>query len=87
MARQHRPQLFQGNIVLPLDGGMDERGVVLDLRRTAITALRLGRRRAVLNHQLPPTDRARRTDPQPLRRGPARHPAFNRGNHPVPQIT
>lgn len=68
MPRQHQSQLVQRDVRLPLDRGVDQRGVVLDLRRPAIAALRLGRRRALLNHQLPPADRARSTHPEPFRR-------------------
>ena len=87
MPGQHQAQLVQRDVRLVLDGGVDEGGVVLDPGPASVPALRLGRRRAVLPHQLPPADRTRRAYPEPLRRSPTRHPALNGGNYPVPQIT
>jgi len=87
MSGQHRTQLVERDVRLVLDSGVDECGMVLDPGHAAVTTLRLGSRCTVLAHQLPPADRACRAHPEPLRRGPARHPALNGGNHPVPQIT
>jgi hypothetical protein len=80
---QHLPQLRQRRIGLLLNCLQDEGRMVLDLGRSTITTLRLGRRRAVSEHQLPPADRARRADAEPLRRLPARHPALDSGHDTV----
>lgn len=87
MSGQHQAQLVERDVRLMLDGSVDEGGMILDPGHTAVTALRLGSRRTVLAHQLPPADRTCRAHPEPLRRSPARHSALNGGNHSVPQIT
>jgi hypothetical protein len=69
--RQHRPQLHHRRIGLLRDRIQDEGGMVLDLRRPTVATLRLGRWRAVDERQLPPPDRARRADTEPLGRSPA----------------
>jgi len=61
--------------------------MILDLRRPTVTALRLGRRRAVAQRQLSPSDCARCAYPKPPGRPPARHPAFNGSDDTIPQIT
>jgi hypothetical protein len=61
--------------------------MVLDLGRSTIASLRLGRRRAMSEHQLPPTDRARRAYAEPLRCPPARYPSLDSSHDTVPQIT
>jgi len=61
--------------------------MILDLRRPAITALRLGRRRAVTKRQLPPPDRARRAHPEPLGCAAAQYPSLDSSNDTIPQIT
>lgn len=58
----------------------------IDPARATIATLRLGRRCAVLKNELPPADRARCADPEPYSRLTARHPAINRGDHPLPKI-
>ena len=49
--------------------------MVLDLRRSAITASGLGGWRTMSKHKLPLPDRARRADAEPLGRTPARYPS------------
>jgi hypothetical protein len=61
--------------------------MVLNLGRPKIAALRLGGRRGVSKRQLPPPDRARGADREPLGSPPARHSAVNRGNDTTPKIT
>jgi hypothetical protein len=68
---QQRLQLHQRDVVLRLDRLQDEGRVGVDPGRTAVATLPLGRRRAVLNDQLPPADRARCAHPEPRCRGPA----------------
>ncbi|USU07947.1 hypothetical protein NF700_12775 [Sphingomonadaceae bacterium OTU29MARTA1] len=72
---------------LLLDRLQDESGMILDLRRLAITTSDLRRWRAMREHQLPPADRARRADPAPPGCLSARQPTFHSSNDTVPQIT
>lgn len=72
---EQRLQLDQRNVILRLDRAQGEGCVAC----TAVAALQTGGRRAVLNDQLTPADRARRAHPEPRGCGPARHPAINRG--------
>jgi hypothetical protein len=84
---QHLAQLRQRRVWLLLDRVQNKGRMLLDLHRATISALRLGGRRAVLERQLPPPDRARRADAEPLGRPPARHTIFNGSDHTVPKIT
>jgi hypothetical protein len=86
MPGQHQAQLVERDIRLLFDGCVDQARMILDRGRTPVAALRLGGRGAMLQHQLPPADRARRADPEPLGRSPARHPALDRGHHPLTKI-
>ena len=61
--------------------------MILDLRRLAIITSDLAGWRAMREHQLPPADRARRTDPEPRGCLSARQPAFDSSNNMVPQVT
>ena len=83
---EQRLQLDQRDVVLRLDRGEDEGRVRVDPARTTVAALRLGCGGAVLKDQLPPADRACRTDTEPCCRGPARHPTVNRGYHPLSKV-
>jgi hypothetical protein len=84
---QQGPQLRQRRIGLLFDRIQDEGRMVLDLRRSTVTVLRLGRWRAVSNRQLSPPDRARSADPEPRGGPPARHTAFDGSNDTIPKIT
>jgi len=70
-----------------LDRFQDEGRMILDLDGTSVSSLRLGGGRAVKDCQLPPADRARRTDTEPLGRPPTRYSTLNRSNDTVPKIT
>jgi hypothetical protein len=70
-----------------LDRIQDEGGMILDLRRSTITTLRLGSWGAVAKGELPPTDRARRANPETLGSTPARYSTLNSSDNTVPQIT
>jgi len=80
---QQRLQLDHRDVVLRLDCAENEGRMRVDPGRTTVAALRLSCQRAVLKDQLPPADRAFRAYPEPCCRGPARHPAINRGDQPL----
>ncbi len=71
MPGQHQAQFVERDVGLLLDRSVDKGRVILDLGRAPVAALRLGGGRAVPQRQLPPADRARRADPEPLGRTPA----------------
>jgi hypothetical protein len=51
-----------------------------------VAAARLGHSLTMLQRALPPADRARRADTEPISRCPAAQPIINRCDDPVPKV-
>jgi hypothetical protein len=81
---EHVSNLGKGQIRLRPDCTQDHVAMRLDTVRALIAALRLGARCSALTPLPHETHRARRRDPEPLRRRPARHAAFNSPDDPDP---